>query len=251
MPAPDDTTHFGFGTVPLGEKQGRVDEVFRSVARRYDVMNDLMSGGLHRLWKSALVSMVRPSRTRVAHHLDVAGGTGDVAFRIAAAGGPLTRVTVADINADMLTVGRERAAARGEVRVDFQEANAEELPFAAAAFDGYTIAFGIRNVPRIERALAEARRVLKPGARFLCLEFSRVDVPVLDRVYDAYSFGLIPRMGELVARDRESYEYLVQSIRRFPGPDSFAGLIEAAGFRRVTYRPLSGGIVAIHSGWKV
>ncbi|MBV9077702.1 MAG: class I SAM-dependent methyltransferase, partial [Methylobacteriaceae bacterium] len=156
MPAPDDTTHFGFGTVPLGEKQGRVDEVFRSVARRYDVMNDLMSGGLHRLWKSALVSMVRPSRTRAAHHLDVAGGTGDVAFRIAAAGGPLTRVTVADINADMLTVGRERAAARGEVRVDFQEANAEELPFAAAAFDGYTIAFGIRNVPRIERALAEA-----------------------------------------------------------------------------------------------
>ncbi|MBV9076588.1 MAG: ubiquinone/menaquinone biosynthesis methyltransferase, partial [Methylobacteriaceae bacterium] len=138
-----------------------------------------------------------------------------------------------------------------EVRVDFQKANAEELPFPSATFDGYTIAFGIRNVPRIERALAEARRVLKPGARFLCLEFSRVDVPVLDRVYDAYSFGLIPRMGELVARDRESYEYLVQSIRRFPGPDSFAGLIEAAGFRRVTYRPLSGGIVAIHSGWKV
>jgi demethylmenaquinone methyltransferase/2-methoxy-6-polyprenyl-1,4-benzoquinol methylase len=247
----DDSTHFGYDTVPLAEKQGRVDEVFRSVAKRYDLMNDLMSGGMHRLWKSTLVSTLRPSRTRPFHHLDMAGGTGDVAFRILEAGGPATRVTVGDINPDMLAVGRERAAKRREARIVFEEANAEELPFADAAFDGYTIAFGIRNVPRIERALTEARRVLKPGSRFLCLEFSRVDLPGLDRIYEAYSFRVIPRLGELVAKDRESYQYLVESIRRFPPPGVFAGMIEAARFRRVTHRPLSGGIVAIHSGWAV
>ncbi len=249
MSTNDDTTHFGFQTVALAEKQTRVDEVFHSVARRYDVMNDLMSAGLHRVWKQNLVSMLRPSRTRPFHHLDVAGGTGDVAFRIAEAGGPRTRVTVADINAGMLAVGRERAAKRRESRVEFVEANAEALPFGDASQDGYTIAFGIRNVPRIARALEEARRVLKPGSRFLCLEFSRVDLPGLDRLYEAYSFAVIPRVGELVAKDRGSYQYLVESIRRFPPPGAFARMIEAAGFTRVTHRPLSGGIVAIHSGW--
>jgi demethylmenaquinone methyltransferase/2-methoxy-6-polyprenyl-1,4-benzoquinol methylase len=186
--ARSDTTHFGFEAVPLAEKQARVDEVFGSVARRYDLMNDLMSAGLHRIWKRDLVSMLRPPRTRPFRHLDVAGGTGDVAFRVAEAGGPQTRVTVADINPEMLAVGRARAETRGETRVEFREANAESLPFPDRSYDGYTIAFGIRNVPRIERALAEARRVLRPGSRFLCLEFSRVDVPGLDRIYDAYSF---------------------------------------------------------------
>lgn len=253
-PRPDaepDRTHFGFEDVPLGEKQGRVDEVFHSVARRYDLMNDLMSAGMHRVWKRALVSMVRPPRARPYRHLDVAGGTGDVAFRVAEAGGPKTSVTVADINAGMLAVGRERAGKQGAGRVDFVEANAEALPFADESYDGYTIAFGIRNVPRIERALAEAHRVLRPGSRFLVLEFSRVDVPGLDALYEAYSFNLIPKLGELVAKDRASYQYLVESIRKFPPPGAFARMIETAGFRQVTHRPLTGGVVAIHSGWKI
>ena len=248
--SPGDDTHFGFETVPLAEKQGRVDEVFRSVARRYDVMNDLMSAGLHRAWKATLVSTLRPPRGRPFRHLDVAGGTGDVAFRVADAGGERTAVMVADINPDMLAVGRERAEKRGLSRLAFVEADAQALPFATREFDGYTIAFGIRNVPRIELALKDALRVLKPGSRFLCLEFSKVDIPGLDRIYDAYSFNVIPRIGELVAKDRESYQYLVESIRRFPPPGAFARMIEEAGFRRVTHRPLSGGIVAIHSGWK-
>jgi demethylmenaquinone methyltransferase / 2-methoxy-6-polyprenyl-1,4-benzoquinol methylase len=250
---PDDNTHFGFETVRLEEKQGRVNEVFHSVAQRYDLMNDLMSGGLHRVWKNALLSMLRPPRQRPFRHLDVAGGTGDIAFRILEASGPQTDVTVLDINGDMLRVGRERARDRRafDGRLDFVEANAEALPFADGSFDGYTIAFGIRNVPRIDRALAEARRVLRPGGRFLCLEFSRVDMPFLDRLYDAYSFTVIPRLGQLVAGDAESYRYLVESIRRFPAPTAFARMIEDAGFRRVTHRPLTGGIVAIHSGWKI
>jgi demethylmenaquinone methyltransferase/2-methoxy-6-polyprenyl-1,4-benzoquinol methylase len=247
----DDTTHFGYETVPLGEKQGRVDAVFHSVAGRYDVMNDLMSAGLHRLWKDALVTAVRPSRTRSFRHLDVAGGTGDVAFRILDRGGPGTHVTVLDINGAMLEVGRERAGARYGGRIDFVEANAEELPFDAKTFDAYTIAFGIRNVPRIDLALREAYRVLRPGGHFLCLEFSKVDVPGLDALYDAYSFNVIPRLGRIVAGDAESYRYLVESIRRFPPPAAFARMIEAAGFRRVTHRALSAGVVAIHSGWKV
>ncbi len=250
-PARPDITHFGFESVPLADKQARVDEVFHSIARRYDLMNDLMSAGLHRVWKRDLVSMLRPPRTRPFRHLDVAGGTGDVAFRVAEAGGPRTAVTVADINAGMLAVGRERAEQRREKRVTFVEANAEELPFESRSHDGYTIAFGIRNVPRIERALAEAHRVLRPGSRFLCLEFSRVDLPGLDRLYEAYSFQVIPRLGDWVAQDRESYQYLVESIRRFPPPGAFARMIEAAGFRRVTQRPLTGGVVAIHSGWKI
>jgi demethylmenaquinone methyltransferase/2-methoxy-6-polyprenyl-1,4-benzoquinol methylase len=251
MTASNDTTHFGFETVPLADKQAKVDDVFHSVARRYDVMNDLMSVGLHRIWKSNLISMLRPPKTRAFRHLDVAGGTGDVAFRVKEAGGPLTQVTVADINAGMLEVGRERALKRGHDDIAFIEANAEDLPFADAAFDGYTIAFGIRNVPRIDKALREAHRVLAPGGRFLCLEFSQVDVPGLDAIYDAYSFKVIPALGDLVAKDRDSYQYLVESIRKFPPPGAFARMIEEAGFRRVTHRPLTGGIVAIHSGWKI
>lgn len=251
MSEPSDTTHFGFDTVPLEAKQARVDEVFHSVARRYDLMNDLMSGGMHRLWKRDLVSMLRVPGGRPFRHLDVAGGTGDVAFRVAEAGGEATRVTVADINPEMLAVGRDRAERRREGRLAFVEANAEDLPFADRACDGYTIAFGIRNVPRIERALAEAHRVLRPGSRFLCLEFSRVDLPGLDRLYEAYSFRVIPRLGELVARDRDSYQYLVESIRKFPPPGRFGRMIEEAGFRRVAHRPLTGGVVAIHSGWKI
>jgi demethylmenaquinone methyltransferase/2-methoxy-6-polyprenyl-1,4-benzoquinol methylase len=248
--APDDTTHFGFETVPLGEKQARVNEVFHSVARRYDLMNDLMSAGLHRLWKEALVTAINPSKTRPHRHLDVAGGTGDVAFRVLDAGGPKTHVTVLDINGDMLAVGRERAGARHAGQINFVEANAEALPFEEKEFDAYTIAFGIRNVPRLEAALGEAYRVLKPGGRFLCLEFSKVDVPGLDRLYDLYSFSVIPRLGGLVTGDAESYRYLIESIRRFPPPAAFARRIAEAGFWRVGHRPLTGGIVAIHSGWK-
>jgi demethylmenaquinone methyltransferase/2-methoxy-6-polyprenyl-1,4-benzoquinol methylase len=247
----DDTTHFCFETVPLGEKQARVNDVFHSVARRYDLMNDLMSAGLHRLWKEALVTAVNPSKTRPHHHLDVAGGTGDVAFRVLDAGGPKTHVTVLDINGDMLAVGRGRAEARHADRIDFVEANAEALPFGEKRFDAYTIVFGIRNVPRIEAALSEAYRVLKRGGRFVCLEFSKVDMPGLDRLYDAYSFNVIPALGNLVTGDAESYRYLVESIRRFPSPAAFARRIADAGFQRVTHTPLTGGIVAIHSGWKI
>ena len=247
----EETTHFGDETVPLSEKQGRVNDVFRSVARRYDLMNDLMSAGLHRLWKDALVTAVRPSRTRPVRHLDVAGGTGDVAFRILDESGPGTQVTVLDINHDMLTVGRERAGSRYRDRLDFVAANAESLPFAPKTFDAYTIAFGIRNVPRIDVALQEAYRVLKPGGQFLCLEFSKVDVPGLDALYEAYSFNVIPRLGQIVAGDADSYRYLVESIRRFPPPAAFARSVEGAGFRRVTHRLMTGGVVAIHSGWKV
>jgi demethylmenaquinone methyltransferase/2-methoxy-6-polyprenyl-1,4-benzoquinol methylase len=230
----ENTTHFGYETVPLEEKQDRVNEVFHSVARRYDLMNDLMSAGLHRLWKEALVTAVRPSKSRPFQHLDVAGGTGDVAFRILDEAGPQTHATVLDINGNMLEVGRERAGSRYPGRIAFVEANAERLPFAARSFDAYTIAFGIRNVPRIDLALKEAHRVLKPGGHFLCLEFSKVDVPGLDTIYDAYSFNVIPRLGQMVTGDAESYRYLVESIRRFPVPGAFARMIEEAGFRRAS-----------------
>jgi demethylmenaquinone methyltransferase/2-methoxy-6-polyprenyl-1,4-benzoquinol methylase len=245
-------THFGYARVPLEEKQGLVDDVFHKVADRYDLMNDLMSLGLHRLWKDLLVAKVRPSRRNAFAHLDVAGGTGDIAFRVAAAGGPLTAVTALDINPDMLRVGRERAAKRraGE-RVVFVEGNAEALPLPSEAFDAYTIAFGIRNVPRIDKALSEAFRVLKHGGRFLALEFSRVDAPVLDRLYDAYSFAAIPALGKAVTGDGEPYRYLVESIRKFPTPERFADMIGDAGFKRVDFVRLSGGVVAIHSGWKL
>ena len=244
-------THFGFERVPLGEKQGKVDEVFHKVADRYDVMNDLMSAGLHRLWKDVLVARVKPSRTAPFRHLDVAGGTGDVAFRIVKAGGPQTQVTVLDINGDMLRVGRERAEKRRLDGLDFVEANAEELPFEANGFDAYTVAFGIRNVPRIDVALKEAWRVLKRGGRFLCLEFSQPDVPVLDKIYDAYSFNVIPKVGRMVTGDAQPYQYLVESIREFPNPERFRMMIEDAGFARASYERLTGGVVCIHSGWKL
>jgi demethylmenaquinone methyltransferase/2-methoxy-6-polyprenyl-1,4-benzoquinol methylase len=249
---PAEDTHFGFTTVPLAEKQSRVDHVFDSVARRYDLMNDLMSGGLHRLWKRTLISRVNPPRRGAFRHLDVAGGTGDVAFGVARAGGPATEVTVLDINPEMLAVGRRRAEKRDLARrLTFVEANAEDLPFPDNSFDAYTIAFGIRNVPRIDKALAEARRVLRRGGHFLCLEFSTVDLPLLDRIYEAYSFRVIPAIGGAVTGDRAAYAYLVESIRRFPNAESFAGLIETAGLERVAFTRLSGGIVAIHSAWKL
>jgi demethylmenaquinone methyltransferase / 2-methoxy-6-polyprenyl-1,4-benzoquinol methylase len=249
---PDDTTHFGFETVATAQKQERVDAVFHSVARKYDIMNDVMSAGLHRFWKDALVANLRPPRHRPWRHLDVAGGTGDVAFRILEAAGDQAHVTVLDINGSMLAVGAERAEARRlPGQIDFTEASAEALPYPDRVFDGYTIAFGIRNVPRIPLALAEAYRVLKTGGRFLCLEFAPVDTPVLDRLYDAYSFNLIPAFGKAITGDAESYRYLVESIRRFPRPDAFARMIADAGFRRVAHRALSGGVVHIHSGWKL
>jgi demethylmenaquinone methyltransferase / 2-methoxy-6-polyprenyl-1,4-benzoquinol methylase len=246
------TTHFGARQVPLEEKQGLVDDVFRSVARRYDLMNDLMSFGLHRAWKDALVTALNPPKDRPFALLDIAGGTGDVAMRLVERGGERTRATVCDINADMLDVGRERAVARGlDDAITFAEGNAEALPFADRSFDAATVAFGIRNVPRIDRALAEAHRVLKIGGKFVCLEFSAIDVPGLDRLYDFYSFNVIPALGRMVAGDAESYRYLVESIRRFPAPQDFAAMLRAAGFARVAFQSLSGGIVALHSGWRL
>ncbi len=252
MPETGDETHFGEQTVPLGDKQGMVDDVFRSVARRYDLMNDLMSGGIHRAWKSALVTAVNPPKNdRPFVVLDVAGGTGDIAFRVAQAGGAGTQATVCDINADMLSVGRERAEALGLSNVSFEQGNAEELPYADRSFDCVTIAFGIRNVPRIERALAEFYRVLRIGGHFVCLEFSAVDVPGLDKLYDLYSFQVIPRVGQAVTGDRDAYQYLVESIRKFPKPQAFKQMIEQAGFRRVSVTPMTGGVVALHSGWRL
>jgi demethylmenaquinone methyltransferase / 2-methoxy-6-polyprenyl-1,4-benzoquinol methylase len=244
--------HFGAREVPLADKQALVDDVFRSVARRYDLMNDLMSFGLHRAWKDALVTAVNPPENRPFGLVDIAGGTGDVAMRIVAAGGNDTRATVCDINADMLAVGRERADGRGlGDAITFTEANAEALPFKDRSFDAATIAFGIRNVPRIEVALAEAYRVLRIGGRFVCLEFSAVNVPGLDTLYDLYSFNVIPALGRAVVGDAESYRYLVESIRRFPKPQAFAAMMRAAGFARVSHQVMTGGIVALHSGWRL
>jgi demethylmenaquinone methyltransferase / 2-methoxy-6-polyprenyl-1,4-benzoquinol methylase len=253
MNQPGETTHFGFRKVPLEDKQTLVNDVFRSVAQRYDLMNDLMSAGLHRVWKNLMINALNPPRGDTPFALlDVAGGTGDIAFRAVKAAGPGFHATVCDINADMLGVGRERAAARQlDDRVSFVEGNAEALAFPSGSFDAYTIAFGIRNVPRIDSALAEAFRVLRPGGRFLCLEFSTVDVPGLDRIYDLFSFRVIPPLGRAVTGDADSYQYLVESIRKFPRPAAFAGMIRDAGFSRVTSQSLSGGIVALHSGWRL
>jgi demethylmenaquinone methyltransferase/2-methoxy-6-polyprenyl-1,4-benzoquinol methylase len=227
------TASFGFRAVPEGERQGLVNKVFASVADRYDLMNDLMSGGLHRL-------------------LDVAGGTGDIAIRYAKDSGPNATAVICDISPEMLDVGRRRITDAGlEQRITCVEGNAEELPFESGSFDAYTIAFGIRNVTHIDKALAEAIRVLKPGGRFLCLEFSECQVPMLDRLYDFHSFEIIPRLGQLAAGDADSYRYLVESIRRFPKQEAFADLIRKAGFSRVSYRNLTGGIAAIHGGWKI
>ncbi len=245
-------TSYGFRTVEAGQKQTLVNDVFHKVAERYDLMNDLMSGGLHRLWKDGLVAWLNPPKRDGWKVLDVAGGTGDIAFRIIEASQHHAHATVLDINGSMLAVGRERAEKRGFLpNTDFIEANAEDLPFADETFDAYTIAFGIRNVPRIERALAEAFRVLKPGGRFLCLEFSDVDLPLLDRVYEAWSFNAIPRIGKMVTGDAEPYSYLVESIRKFPNQARFAEMIGNAGFERVDFRNYTGGIAALHSGWKL
>ena len=244
---------FGFRSVGEGEKQGLVNEVFSKVAERYDQMNDLMSTGLHRLWKDDLVTMLGPPHNGQAFKvLDVAGGTGDIAFRIAKAGGTGTHVTVADISPEMVGEGRKRAEAEGLLSsCDFTVGNAEALAFPDKTFDAYTIAFGIRNVTHIDRALSEAYRVLKPGGRFMCLEFSRVDMPFLDNIYDAYSFAVIPAVGKAVTGDGQPYRYLVESIRTFPDQEKFKGMVTAAGFARASYRNLSGGIVAIHSGWRI
>ena len=245
-------TSYGFKQVGAGDKQPLVNEVFHKVARRYDLMNDLMSAGLHRLWKDGMVAWLNPPKRPGWKVLDVAGGTGDIAFRIVRASDGQAHATVLDINGSMLAVGRDRAEKRNLLgNVDFVEANAEELPFADGSFDAYTIAFGIRNVPRIDVALSEAFRVLKPGGRFLCLEFSDVEMPLLDKAYEAWSFNAIPRIGKMVTGDGEPYSYLVESIRKFPDQHNFAAMIERAGFERVGFRNYSGGIAALHSGWKL
>jgi demethylmenaquinone methyltransferase/2-methoxy-6-polyprenyl-1,4-benzoquinol methylase len=253
MVQPGDTTHFGFRDIPLGDKQTLVNDVFHSVAQRYDLMNDLMSGGLHRVWKDVMITTLNPPRNDAPFALlDVAGGTGDIAFRAARASGFGFTATVCDINGDMLAVGRELAVKQHlDHQVSFVEGNAETLAFPDRSFDAYTIAFGIRNVPRIDLALREAYRVLKPGSRFLCLEFSTVDVPGLDKIYDLFSFKVIPPLGRAVTGDADSYQYLVESIRKFPRPNAFAEMIRAAGFARVSHQILSGGIVALHSGWRL
>ncbi len=245
-------TSYGFRQVGAGEKQPLVNEVFHKVANRYDLMNDLMSAGMHRVWKDAMIAWLNPPKRPGWKVLDVAGGTGDIAFRIIEASQRNAHATVLDINGSMLQVGRERAEKKGLLpHLDFVEANAEELPFADATFDAYTIAFGIRNVPRIDVALSEAFRVLRPGGRLLCLEFSDVDMPLLDRIYDAWSFNAIPKIGQMVTGDGEPYAYLVESIRKFPDQNNFARMIGKAGFERVSFRNYSGGIAALHSGWKL
>ncbi len=244
------TVSFGFRTVAEDEKSRLVGEVFSSVARRYDVMNDLMSMGVHRLWKDALIDWLAPAPGMKL--LDVAGGTGDIAFRfLERLGAKPGSAVVCDINREMLAVGRERAQERKLTeRVTFSCGDAETLPMPDASFDAYTIAFGIRNVTHIDKALAEAHRVLKPGGHFLCLEFSKVNDTLLSNLYDLWSFNVIPVIGQAVTNDRASYQYLVESIRRFPAQKDFAGMITAAGFKQVKWRDMTGGIVAMHSGWK-
>jgi demethylmenaquinone methyltransferase/2-methoxy-6-polyprenyl-1,4-benzoquinol methylase len=246
-------TSFGYRQVAEDERQGLVNRVFAAVAERYDLMNDLMSGGLHRLWKDDLIAALNPPRGEKPFRLlDVAGGTGDIVLRYARASGANATAVLCDISPEMIEVGRRRVTAVGiEPRITFAQGNAEALPFPDRSFDAYTIAFGIRNVTHIDRALAEAFRVLKVGGRFLCLEFSQVQVPLLDRLYDFHSFEVIPRLGALAAGDAAPYRYLVESIRKFPSQARFADMIREAGFERVTFRNLTGGIAAIHSGWKL
>jgi demethylmenaquinone methyltransferase/2-methoxy-6-polyprenyl-1,4-benzoquinol methylase len=243
------TTHFGYQDVPEEEKASRVHGVFTNVASRYDVMNDLMSGGVHRLWKDAMMDWLAPRPGQ--RLLDVAGGTGDVAFRFLRRAQDAS-ATVLDMTEGMLEAGRTRAEAEslGD-RLDWVVGDAMALPFEDATFDAYTISFGIRNVTRIPDALSEAYRVLRPGGRLMVLEFSQLPNPLMQRAYDLYSFNVIPRMGQAIAGDRDSYQYLVESIRKFPDQDRFAAMIAAAGFGNVKYRNLSFGIAALHSGWKV
>jgi demethylmenaquinone methyltransferase / 2-methoxy-6-polyprenyl-1,4-benzoquinol methylase len=244
-----DSTHFGFREVPEHAKSGLVADVFHSVARRYDLMNDLMSLGIHRLWKQ--FAFTQSGVRRGAHVLDVAGGSGDMTARFALRVGSTGRVVLTDINDSMLQVGRERLADRGAVgNVEFVQADAEALPFADDLFDCVCIAFGLRNVTRIDRALASMQRVLRPGGCLIVLEFSRPVMPGLNRLYDAYSFNVLPRLGKLVANDEASYRYLVESIRRHPAQETLKGMMEQAGLERVHYFNLSGGIVALHKGYK-
>ncbi len=238
--------NFGEELVSPEEKTRRVGEVFSSVARRYDVMNDLMSGGLHRLWKDRFVARVKPRSGEQI--LDMAGGTGDIAFRMAQRG---AHVTVSDINADMLAVGEERAKKRGLTGLRWKVENAEKLSFEGNSFDAYTIVFGIRNVTRIAEALKEAHRVLRRGGRFYCMEFSRSDWPGFSELYNAWSTNVIPKLGKAIADDEASYKYLVESIQRFPRPETFRAMVEEAGFVRSAAEPMLGGLVTIHSGWKI
>lgn len=260
--ADDLAQSYGFEKIDAQDKQQKVDGVFDKVAGRYDLMNDLMSAGMHRLWKDGLVARLGPPKGRGDKGrgdkwrcLDVAGGTGDIAFKIIeAAGGHSANahVSVFDINASMLEVGRGRAEKKGyKEQVEFIEGDAQNLPFADKSFDAYTISFGIRNVPHIDQALSEAYRVLKHGGRFLCLEFSEVQMPVLDRFYDQWSMKAIPAIGKAVAGEAEPYHYLVESIRKFPKQSDFANMIEKAGFSNVKYDNYSGGIAALHGGWKL
>jgi len=249
-PASNPESHwFGRKSVTPQEKTKMVLGVFDSVASRYDLMNDLMSMGVHRLWKDTLIRKIRP--TADLAYLDVAGGTGDIAFRIAKAAGTAEKITVSDINAQMLEVGKARAVDHGFVDgFSWKVANAESLPFADNSFDVYTISFGLRNVTHIDTALREAYRVLKPGGRFYCMEFSHLDNDSLQKLYDMYSFTVIPKMGELVTNDRESYQYLVESIRAFPKRDDLCKRLEKAGFDMARATPLTFGVVAIHEAWK-
>lgn len=241
----NDTVSFGYEDVAPEEKAERVGAVFSNVAAKYDIMNDAMSGGMHRLWKDRFVARVKPQPGEAI--LDMAGGTGDIAFRMVERG---AEVTVADINQDMLDVGMERALDRGLTGLAWSCQNAEVLSYPSRIFDAYTIAFGIRNVTHIDRALAEAHRVLKFGGRFFCLEFSTVEWPGFKQAYDLYSHKLVPQLGKAIAGDEESYRYLVESIRRFPPMSEFESLIRAAGFTQTRVEPIMGGLVAIHSGWK-
>ncbi len=242
----NDRVSFGYEEVSPEEKTERVGAVFSQVARKYDIMNDAMSAGMHRLWKDRFVRRVKPRPGEAI--LDMAGGTGDIAFRLAAEG---AEVTVSDINQDMLDVGIERAMQRGIDSLVWSRQNAEELSFPARFFDAYTIAFGIRNVTRIDLALAEAFRVLKFGGRFFCLEFSTTEWPGFKEIYDLYSHKLVPQLGQAIAGDADSYRYLVESIRRFPPMPEFEAMIRHAGFTRTKVEPILGGLVAIHSGWKI
>lgn len=258
-PPPDSTASFGYEDIPEQEKNQRVGAVFSNVSSSYDRMNDAMSLGLHRLWKDRLVTKLSPFPGM--HHLDVAGGTGDVAFRIASslqtlnADGSLDAgsVTVCDINQSMLQQGQARASKGmpGGNLLSWVVGDAEQLPFPDSSFDSYTIAFGIRNVTRIQQALHEAARVLKVGGRFMCMEFSHVDVPLLREAYDLYSFNVIPKLGKAIANDEASYQYLVESIRRFPPRDEFAAMLRIAGLQNIDCEILTGGVVALHSGFKL
>ena len=241
-----ETVSFGYREVDASEKEGLVGEVFSSVAAKYDIMNDAMSGGMHRLWKDRFVRRVKPQPGEAI--LDMAGGTGDIAFRMAERG---ASITVSDINQDMLDVGIERALERGIDGLVWSRQNAEDLAFSSRIFDAYTIAFGIRNVTHIDKALEEAHRVLKHGGRFYCLEFSTTTWPGFKEVYDLYSHRLMPKIGGIIAQDEESYRYLAESIRRFPPMPKFEAMIREAGFSRTKVEPILGGAVAIHSGWKI